>query len=73
MLQEFTELNENEIQEINAGGVASCIAGALAGGMIGAIVSLPYAAYKGSLSAVGHAAITGASTGAYVGAGCPLP
>lgn len=72
-MQVFTDLDEYEIQEIDAGGLASCAAGAMAGGLIGAIVSLPYAAYKGSLSTVGHAAIAGASTGAFVGAGCPLP
>ena len=72
-MSEFIELNENEVHEIDAGGVVSCVAGTMAGGLIGAIVSLPYAAYKGSLSSVGHAAIAGASAGAYVGAGCPLP
>lgn len=72
-MQNFEVLNEREYQELNGGGVVSCVAGAMAGAIIGTMVSLPYAAYKGSASAVGHAAILGASVGAYAGAGCPLP
>lgn len=72
-MNSFEDLKEFEIEEISGGGFASLTAGALAGGLIGAIVSLPYAAYKGEGRVVGKAAIAGASVGAFVGAGCPLP
>lgn len=72
-MDKFEELKENECVEIDGGGFASLFAGGLAGGMIGAIVSLPYAAYKGNGKIVAKAAIAGASAGAYIGAGCPLP
>lgn len=72
-MNEFVVLNENEIEELNGGGVASAFAGTLAGALIGTFVSLPYAAYKGDASIIGHAAIMGGSVGMYVGAGCPLP
>lgn len=72
-MNEFLILNNNEIEELNGGGVASAFAGGLAGALIGTFVSLPVAAYKGDASIIGHAAIAGASAGLYVGAGCPLP
>ena len=70
---EVVVLNEYESEEVNGGGPIEMAAGAVAGGMVGAIVSLPYAAVKDDPSAVGRGAILGASVGAFIGAGCPMP
>lgn len=69
----FEEIEKNEMESINGGGLLSCAAGALAGALIGSIVALPGAAISGKPSAVGHGAILGASAGAFVGGYAPAP
>lgn len=72
-MNEFVTLKNDEMLDINGGGVVSMAAGALAGAIIGGYVALPVAVVKKDPSIAAKGAILGGSVGAYVGAGCPLP
>ena len=73
-MEGFVVLDMDECVEINAGiGPASVVAGAMAGAIIGTFVMLVPAAVSQDPSMVGHGALLGASIGAWVGAGSPLP
>ena len=72
-MEGFGVLDMDECVEIDAGGVASAVAGAMAGAIIGTFVMLVPAAVSQDPSMVGHGALLGASIGAWVGAGSPLP
>lgn len=72
-MNEFINLKQDEMQDINGGGLVSMVAGGLAGAIIGVYVTLPVALIKNDASIVAKGAILGGSVGAYVGAGCPLP
>lgn len=70
----FEELSLEEVQEnINGGGVLSCVAGGLAGAIIGAYVGLIPSVVTGDASYIKQSVVTGATAGVWVGAGCPLP
>lgn len=72
-MSSFVELKADEYVNVNGGGVASAVAGTLVGALVGTIVGIIPAAVAGDASVVGHAAITGASVGLWVGCGAPLP
>ncbi len=70
---DFIELNYEEIQAIEAGGLLSAVCGAAAGAIVGLYVGGTAAAISGDSKNIVQSVIAGASTGLWVGLGCPIP
>ncbi len=70
----FEEISMVEaIEDINGGGILSCIAGGMAGAIVGTFVGIVPAAATGNAKYIKQSVIAGTSAGVWVGAGCPLP
>lgn len=70
----FMEITEAELTEnVNGGGLLSCIAGGIAGAIVGAYVGIVPAVITGDGDYLAQSVITGTSVGIWAGAGCPLP
>ncbi len=70
---DFIELNYEEIQAIEAGGLLSAVCGAAAGAIVGLYVGGTAAAISGDSKNIAQSVIASASTGLWVGLGCPIP
>lgn len=72
-MNNFCDLSQEEVFDVNAGGVISAVAGGIAGAMIGTMGALvPAVIYRDS-NIVVKAAITGGTVGVWAGVGFPLP
>lgn len=72
-MSNFEELSQDEVYDMNAGGILSAVAGGLAGGIIGTVAGLIPAVVKGDASIIAKSAITGGTVGVWAGSGFPLP